>query len=100
MRASSILLLLAMLAGLVVALVAAPVAAKDPPNDGVVYDRVIRKLVNDRDLKTNAIEVTVKDGVVTLRGVIDSEKLRQRAERVTQRVDGVRKVINELRISQ
>ncbi|HYM09336.1 MAG TPA: BON domain-containing protein [Bryobacterales bacterium] len=96
MRAVSILLLFAMLAGRVTVLA----AAKDPPNDGMVYDRVIRKLVNDRDLKTNAIEVTVKDGVVTLRGVIDSEKLRQRAEHVTQKVEGVKKVINELRIRQ
>lgn len=95
MRAVSIALLLGMLAG-----VAALVAAKGPSDDGAVYDRVIRKLVNDRDLKTNAIEVTVKGGVVTLRGVIDSEKLRQRAERVTQKVEGVKKVINELRIRQ
>ncbi|HZS49409.1 MAG TPA: BON domain-containing protein [Bryobacterales bacterium] len=73
-------------------------AAKQPLTDDVLYDRVIRALVNDRDLKTNSIEVSVKDRVVTLRGVIDSEKLRQRAERVAQKVDGVKKVINELRV--
>ncbi|MBI3693811.1 MAG: BON domain-containing protein, partial [Acidobacteria bacterium] len=64
----------------------------------VIYDRVIRRLANDRDLKTTAIEVSVKDRVVTLRGLIESEKLRQRAERVVQKVDGVKKVVNELRI--
>ena len=75
------------------------VAAEKPPlNDGVVYDRVIRRLANDRDLKTTAIEVTVKDRVVTLRGLIESEKLRQRAEHVVQKVGGVKKVVNELRI--
>jgi osmotically-inducible protein OsmY len=73
-------------------------AAKQPLTDDVLYDRVIRALVNDRDLKTNSIEVSVKDRVVTLRGVIDSEKLRQRAEHVAQKVDGVKKVINELRV--
>ncbi len=73
-------------------------AAKQPVTDDVLYDRVIRALVNDRDLKTNSIEVSVKDRVVTLRGMIDSEKLRQRAEHVAQKVDGVKKVINELRV--
>jgi len=29
---------------------------------------------------------------------VRAEKLRQRAERVSQKVDGVKKVINELRI--
>jgi osmotically-inducible protein OsmY len=92
MRGLCVLLFLSLLSG---------VAAEKPPlTDDMLYDRVIRKLVNDRDLKTNTIEVVVKDRVVTLRGVIDSEKLRQRAEHVAQKVDGVKKVINELQIRQ
>ncbi|MBI3696922.1 MAG: BON domain-containing protein [Acidobacteria bacterium] len=84
---------------LLLAIVVAAVAAEKPPvNDNVIYDRVIRRLANDRDLKTTAIEVSVKDRVVTLRGLIEAEKLRQRAERVVQKVDGVKKVVNELRI--
>ncbi len=83
---------------LVAAMMTALAAEKPPVTDGVVYDRVIRRLANDRDLKTTAIEVTVKDRVVTLRGMIESEKLRLRAERVAQKVDGVKKVVNELRI--
>lgn len=59
---------------------------------------MIRKLANDRDLKATSLEVTVKDRVVTLRGLIDSERLRQRAERAAQKVDGVKKVINEVKI--
>ena len=78
--------------------VVAVAAEKPPVNDDVLYDRVIRRLANDRDLKTTAIEVTVKDRVVTLRGLIESEKLRQQAERVVQKVSGVKKVVNELRI--
>ncbi len=73
-------------------------AKKEGPTDDLIYDQVIRKLANDHDLKTTSIEVIVKERVVTLRGLIDSEKLRQRAERVAQKVDGVKKVINELRI--
>jgi len=91
MRHVGFLLLLSILTGLVAA------AEKRPLTDDMLYDRVIRKLANDRDLKTTTIEVTVKDHVVTLRGLIDSEKLRQRAEHAAK-VDGVKKVVNELRI--
>ena len=90
MRAVCILLLLSMMAGLA--------AEKHPLTDDLLYDRVIRKLVNDRELKTNTIEVTVRDRVVTLSGLVDSEKLRLRAEHVTQKVTGVKKVVNELRL--
>ena len=90
MRAGTWLLILALAAG--------AWAQKPPLTDGLVYDRVIRRLANDRDLKTTAIEVDVKERIVTLRGLIDSEKLRQRAEQVTRKTDGVKKVVNELRI--
>ena len=73
-------------------------AEKRPLTDGVVYDRVIRRLANDPDLKTTQVEVTVKDHTVTLRGLIDSEKLRLRAERVARKVDGVKTVVNELKL--
>lgn len=93
MRVLSLLLI----ASLVAAVVAAA-AEKPPLTDNILYDRVIRKIANDRDLKTTAIEVIVKDRVVTLRGQVESEKLRQRVERVVQKVDGVKKVINELKL--
>ena len=77
--------------------VLASVAADKPPlTDDTIHDQVIRRLVNDPELKTNAIEVTVKDRVVTLRGQVETEKLRQRAERVAHKVSGVKKVVNEL----
>lgn len=78
--------------------VAAAAAGKPSLTDDAVYDRVIRKLANDHELKTTAIEVAVKDRVVTLRGLVDSEKLRLRAERIVQKVDGVKKVVNELKL--
>ena len=80
------------------AAVAPAAAEKQPLTDDILYDRVIRKIVNDREIKTTAIEVAVKDRVVTLRGQVESEKLRQRVERVVQKVDGVKKVINELKL--
>ena len=92
MRTVCVLLILIISAGMA--------AEKQPLTDDMLYDRVIRRLVNDPELKTNAIEVGVKDRVVSLRGVIDSEKLRQRAERVVRKVEGVKKVTNQLRVRQ
>lgn len=89
-RAFCCLLILSAFAGLA--------AEKKPPSDDLLYDRVVRRLANDPSLKTTAIEVEVQDRVVTLRGWIDSEKLRQRAEQVVRKTDGVKKVINELRV--
>jgi osmotically-inducible protein OsmY len=95
MRTIHAILILAWLAAWV-----APVATaqKEEITDDILYDRVIRVLVNDPDLKTNSIEVGVEDRVVTLQGWVDTEKLRRRAERVVQKTPGVRKVVNEIRV--
>ncbi len=90
MRAASLVLIFSLLVF--------AASKKEGPTDDLIYDQVIRKLANDHDLKTTSIEVIVKDRVVTLRGLIDSEKLRQRAEHVAQKVDGVKKVVNEIKI--
>ena len=75
-----------------------PAAAQDPNSDGMIYDRVIRKLVNDPELKTNALDVTVRDRVVTVTGVVASEKLRRRVEKVIKDVKGVKDVVNRVTI--
>jgi len=90
MRRVWALLLMAALGGLA--------AEKPPLTDDLLYDRVIRRLANDREVKTTAVEVQVKDRVVTLRGLVESEKMRQRIETVTRKTDGVRKVVNELKV--
>lgn len=90
MRRVWALLLMAVLVGLA--------AEKPPLTDDLLYDRVIRRLANDREVKTTAVEVEVKDRVVTLRGLVESEKMRQRVETVTRKTDGVRKVVNELKV--
>ena len=75
----------------------APVCAQDESPDDLMYDRVIRKLVNDRQLKTNALEVSVKDAVVTVSGDVENEKLRRRVEKVVKKVKGVKAVVNNVR---
>ena len=79
-------------------LTAPPAVAQDPNSDDMIYDRVIRKLVNDPDLKTNSLDVTVNERVVTVTGVVANEKLRRRVEKVIRDVKGVKEVVNRVTI--
>ncbi len=73
-------------------------AAAQTGSDDWIYDQVRLRLAADRDVKGGAIQVEVKDGVVTLRGKIKEEKQKVKAERITRRVKGVKKVVNQLQV--
>ena len=75
-----------------------PAQAQDENPDDLLYDRVIRQLVNDRRLKTNALKVAVEDGVVTVAGTVESEKLRLRVGKVVKKIKGVKKVFNQVQV--
>jgi len=93
MRALSLFLILGLL------LAACPLVAADQRiSDDQLYDQVRRKLANDPDVRGGAIEVEVRQGVVTLRGKVREEKQKLKAERITRKVKGVKKVVNELRV--
>lgn len=81
------------------ALTVSPLAAQQKVSDDEIYDKVRLRLASDRDVRGMAIEVDVKDGVVTLRGRVDKEKARRRAEKLAKKVKGVVEVINELRVA-
>ena len=83
---------------LLAASAAGPAQAQDENPDDLLYDRVIRKLVNDRQLKTNALQVGVEDGVVTVAGTVESEKLRLRVGKVVKKIKGVKKVVNQVQV--
>jgi osmotically-inducible protein OsmY len=65
-------------------------------NDDRIYDQVRQKLALDRDVRGGAIEVDVKDGVVTLRGAVREDKQKTKAEKVAKKVKGVNRVVNQL----
>jgi osmotically-inducible protein OsmY len=68
--------------------------------DDRIYDLVRMKLTTDADVKGGALDVIVRDGVVTLRGSVDTSKGKKRAEQLTRKVRGVKHVINELVVLQ
>ncbi len=67
--------------------------------DDLIYDQVRLKLANNPDVKGGAIEVDVKDGVVTLHGKVRTDRAKHKAESVAGKVKGVKKVINELTVN-
>ncbi|MBV6430582.1 MAG: hypothetical protein IANPNBLG_00696 [Bryobacteraceae bacterium] len=68
-------------------------------DDDRIYDQVRLKLASNPDVKGGAIEVDVAAGVVTLKGKVRTEKARSKAEHLTGKVKGVKKVVNELQVA-
>ncbi len=67
----------------------------DVVDDGLLHDRVNRKLNNKPTLRIRDLKVDVKNGTVTIEGVVRSEKVKARAAKVAS-VKGVDKVVNRL----
>jgi osmotically-inducible protein OsmY len=65
-------------------------------SDDQIHDNVIRKLANDPDVKGGAFEVEVKEGIVTISGVVEKEKYKSKAESLAKKVKGVKGVENKL----
>jgi osmotically-inducible protein OsmY len=71
---------------------------KGMDTDDRISDQVRMKLATDADVKGGALEVTVKDGVVVIKGRVDSDKGKNKATRLAKKVKGVKDVDNELAV--
>ena len=68
-------------------------------SDATLTTKVHTALANDVGMRTMySINVDSDKGVVTLKGKVDSEATKQRAEDVAKRVGGVSSVKNELQV--
>ena len=79
---------------------AAPGFAAKPVSDDFLIDTIRQKLASDDVVKGGAIDVEVKDGVCTLKGKVEEEKQKGRAERIAKRVSGVKTVVNQIQIAR
>jgi hyperosmotically inducible protein len=70
--------------------------ATDQISDAEISSRVGRRLITDPDVKRYEVDVDTLDGVVYLRGKVDSQTMKASAERIARNTDGVRMVVNEL----
>lgn len=66
--------------------------------DDRISDQVRMKLATDPDVKGGALDVTVKDGVVLIKGRVDSDKGKNKATHLAKKVKGVKEVDNELAV--
>jgi hyperosmotically inducible protein len=84
----------------VAALLAGCIASAQKPaaanSDDRISDQVRMRLATDPDVKGGALDVTVRDGLVTIKGRVDTEKGRDRATKLAKKVKGVKDVDNEL----
>lgn len=81
-----------LLAGLVL-------AADKPVSDDAISDQVKVKLAADAIVKGGGLGVDTKAGVVTLTGVVATEKQKDRAAKVAGKVKGVKQVVNSITIA-
>ncbi|MDT8407828.1 MAG: BON domain-containing protein [Methylococcales bacterium] len=68
-------------------------------DDAVITTRIKALMIKDEFLKASAIEVTTVNGVVTLKGTVDSEQWVGRAIDLVNSQRGVKSVQNELMIN-
>ena len=80
-------------------LVTSALAATKPVTDDFLSDTIRQKLAADQVVKGGAIEVVVKDGAVTLKGTVEEDKQKNKAEKIAKKVSGVKSVANELKIA-
>ena len=71
---------------------------KSATSDDAISDNVRQRLAIDPDVRGAALEVTVKDGVVTIKGRVHTEKGRKRATEITKKVKGVVNIDNQLKL--
>jgi osmotically-inducible protein OsmY len=90
--------LVAILLSILLVSFAAP-AAVDEASDHEIRDTLMVKLAGDRDVRGTRIEVEVEDGVATLSGEVFNEKAKKRAEKMSKKHKGVKRVVNNLTVA-
>jgi hyperosmotically inducible protein len=70
--------------------------AADNLTDDQIHDQVRLRLTADTTVQGGAIEVDVRQGVVTLKGRVRTEKAKDKATKVVKKVKGVKNVDNKL----
>ncbi|MDQ2900761.1 MAG: BON domain-containing protein [Acidobacteriota bacterium] len=91
-RAIAVLILLVLFGGFAIR------AADKPVSDDLIYDNVKRKLAIDQIVKGGALDIDVKQGVVTLKGKVEYEKQKVKAGKVAKKVSGVKSVVNDIQV--
>jgi hyperosmotically inducible protein len=93
LKTCALLLVFFLLAGLCL-------AADKPVSDDAIYDNVRIKLASDIDVKGGALKVDVKQGVVTLAGIVETQMQKDKAAKLAKKVKGVKSVVNQIEVKK
>lgn len=66
--------------------------------DSWIVTMINSKLIVDPEVRSRNIDVDVREGVVTLSGIVESNVARTEAEDLAKSVDGVVEVVNEIQV--
>ncbi|MCC7369092.1 MAG: BON domain-containing protein [Chloroflexi bacterium] len=81
-----------------------PFTGRGPRNyqrsDERIREDICEALTQHGEIDASAMEVDVRQGVVTLRGVADSGRVRRLTEEIVEEITGVQDVENQLRVNQ
>lgn len=67
-------------------------------DDAAITAAVKAKLAADGDINPFNIDVDTNEGVVTLQGRVEKEEARRKAEQLARETDGVKRVINLVKV--
>jgi osmotically-inducible protein OsmY len=71
----------------------------DSIDDAWIHTKLVAKFLSDDDTPGRKINVDVVNNVVTLRGVVATPGQRAEAERIARDTDGVKRVVNQLKVA-
>ena len=84
---------------LLIVLSSFPAFTQDAKSDDKIHDLVLVRLAGDQLVGgAGRIEVSVSNGVVTLKGRTETDKQKARAERLAKKVKGVKSVDNQIKV--
>ena len=91
-RFISVLLIMALAMPMLVA------QKKQARSDDVIFDEVRQKLADDSEVRGGGLDITVKDGAITIKGYVHTEKAKEKATVIAKKVKGVTTVDNQLKL--
>lgn len=70
----------------------------DSLDDAWIHTKLVAKFIGDTNTPGTKINVDVVNNVVTLRGTVDTATQRAEAERIAMDTEGVKRVVNQLKV--
>jgi osmotically-inducible protein OsmY len=71
----------------------------DSLEDAWIHTKIVAQLLGNSQTPERKINVDVVNNEVTLRGTVDTAEAKTEAERIAKATDGVKKVVNQLKVA-